>query len=84
MDENGFKIINYFENLYSMDNNALIESCLIGTIMEVFQKQDINISLEDREKGIIDSLESVLKEYDDPSSLGKILETGAHFIVQKI
>lgn len=61
MDENGFEVIDRGMAFADFPPHGLIEICLVGTQMQVFQKQGLQMSMEDRERLLLESIDDAFK-----------------------
>lgn len=82
MDENGFKILGNESVVINRNPKSLIEVCLIGGHMQIFQKANISLNIEERTKILKDALSYALRV--SSPGIKPYIETGAHYLVRKV
>ncbi len=82
MKENGFNIESYKEIIINRNSKTIIETCLVGGHMQMFQKSNIELPIEEREKILEEALNYAFKK--SSPNVKPVIETMIHYLVRKI
>lgn len=78
--ENGFKVVDKKYTTIEFEPNRIVEFCLIGGHMQIFQKEGIEATMEEREEILRDAVRYA-SERTSPE-LTPVVETGVHYVVE--
>ncbi|RJQ17648.1 class I SAM-dependent methyltransferase [Candidatus Woesearchaeota archaeon] len=81
MDENGFCVKTVQEKVYRKSAESLLETCVIGAHMQIFQKSGIDVHIDDRKKMLSEAIRRAMDS--DTLNATPVFETGVHYIVEK-
>ncbi|KYK25243.1 hypothetical protein AYK26_02060 [Euryarchaeota archaeon SM23-78] len=82
MEENGFNIEASKQKKMYRQPNQIIEVCIVGGQMQIFQKSNVESTTEERERILEEALKYALRK--SSPGVKPVIETGIHYIARKI